>query len=97
MFFLVPDSPVTAKRLSFHEKKLAVERLRENQTGVENKTLKPCQIREAFLDYKLYLFFLIALMQSIVNGGISNFGTIIIKGFGFSTCKYDSLLIIPQC
>jgi hypothetical protein len=24
-------------------------------------------------------------MQSIVNGGISNFGTIIIKGFGFST------------
>ncbi|KAN0096689.1 putative MFS allantoate transporter [Hyaloscypha variabilis] len=94
MFFLVPDSPVTAKRLSLHEKKLAVERLRENQTGVENKTLKPYQIREAFLDYKLYLFFLIALMQSIVNGGISNFGTIIIKGFGFSTLV-TTLMQVP--
>jgi MFS family permease len=83
MFFLVPDSPVTAKRLTLHEKRIAVERLRENQTGVENKTLKPYQINEAFLDYKLYMFFLIALMQSIVNGGISNFGTIIIKGLDF--------------
>ncbi|KAE9371729.1 MFS general substrate transporter [Stipitochalara longipes BDJ] len=94
MFFLVPDSPVTAKRLSLHEKKLAVERLRGNQTGVENKTLKPYQIKEAFLDYKLYLFFSIALMQSIVNGGISNFGTIIIKGFGFSTLV-TTLMQVP--
>jgi MFS family permease len=83
MFFLVPDSPVTAKRLTLHEKRIAVERLHENQTGVENKTLKPYQIKEAFLDYKLYMLFLIALMQSIVNGGISNFGTIIIKGLDF--------------
>ncbi|PMD62332.1 putative MFS allantoate transporter [Hyaloscypha bicolor E] len=94
MFFLVPDSPVTAKRLTLHEKRIAVERLRENQTGVENKTLKPYQIKEAFLDYKLYMFFLIALMQSIVNGGISNFGTIIIKGFGFSTLV-TTLMQIP--
>jgi len=93
MFFLVPDSPVTAKRLTLHEKRIAVERLRENQTGVENKTLKPYQIKEAFLDYKLYMFFLIALMQSIVNGGISNFGTIIINGFGFSTRMYSSFCL----
>jgi MFS family permease len=88
MFFFLPDSPVTARQLSLKEKRITVERLRENQTGIENKVLKPYQIIEAFRDYKLYLFFLIALMQAIVNGGISNFGTLIIKGFGFSTREF---------
>jgi hypothetical protein len=59
MFIFLPDSPVTAKGLSLKERRVAVERLRENQTGIENKHLKPYQIRGAFTDYKLYLFFLL--------------------------------------
>lgn len=59
MFISLPDSPVTAPLLSRKHRRMAVERLRENQTGVENKRLKPHQIKEAFLDYKLYLFFLL--------------------------------------
>lgn len=43
---------------------MAVERLRDNQTGVENKRLKPYQIKEAFLDYKLYLFFILGTVCS---------------------------------
>ncbi|KAI4843995.1 hypothetical protein E4T44_06446 [Aureobasidium sp. EXF-8845] len=39
--------------------------------------------------YKTYLFFLLG-----VNGGISNFGTIIIKGFGFSTLV-TTLMQVP--
>lgn len=85
MFIMLPDSPVTAKLLTPKERRMAIERLRENQTGVENKNLKWYQVREALVDYKLYMFFLIAIVASIPNGGISNFGTIIIKGFGFST------------
>lgn len=81
----LPDSPVTAKGLSAREKRVAVERLREDQTGVENKTFKSYQVWEAFKDYKLYLFFLLGTVCNCPNGGISNFGTIIIKGFGFST------------
>ena len=34
------DSPVTAKFLTLPEKRIAVERLKSNQTGIENKHLK---------------------------------------------------------
>lgn len=62
MFIFLPDSPVTAKGLSKRERRMAVERIRENQTGVENKHLKPYQILEAFMDYKLYMFFILGMV-----------------------------------
>lgn len=90
----MPDSPVTAKFLSTHEKRIAVERLKGNQTGVENKHFKMYQLKEAFLDPKLYLFYLLGVVGNVPNGGISNFGTIIIKGFGFSTLV-TTLMQVP--
>lgn len=62
MAVLLPDSPVTAKGLSTREKRIAVERLRSGQTGVENKHLKVYQIKEAFMDYKLYAFFFLGVV-----------------------------------
>lgn len=112
MLIFLPDSPVSAKGLSHREKRIAVERLKGNQTGVENKHLKGYQVREAFLDVKvwcqffqrlvqsksdgmqLYLFFLLGVVGNIPNGGISNFGTIIIKGFGFTTLV-TTLMQVP--
>ncbi|KAI5366193.1 Putative major facilitator superfamily, MFS transporter superfamily [Septoria linicola] len=94
MFILLPDSPVTAKGLSQREKRIAVERLRDDQTGVENKQFKWYQVEEAFIDPKLYLFFILGMVCNVPNGGISNFGTIIIKGFGFSTLV-TTLMQIP--
>jgi hypothetical protein len=85
MFIFLPDSPVNAPGLTPRERRIAVERLRENQTGIENKHLKPAQVVEAFMDYKLYFFFVLGCVCNLPNGGISNFGTIIIQGFGFST------------
>lgn len=90
----MPDSPVKAKFLTRREKRIAIERLKGNQTGIENKHLKPYQVKEAFLDIKLYLFFVLGCVCNIPNGGISNFGTIIIKGFGFSTLV-TTLMQIP--
>lgn len=81
----LPDNPVTAKFLTEKEKRIVVERLRDNQTGVENKTIKTYQIVEAFTDYKLYFFYAIATLQAITNGGTTNFGTLITQGFDFST------------
>ncbi|KAJ5145830.1 Major facilitator superfamily domain general substrate transporter [Penicillium bovifimosum] len=94
MFIFLPDSPVTARGLSKRQRRMAVERLRENQTGVENKHLKPYQILEALMDYKLYMFFILGIVANVPNGGISNFGTIIIQGFGFSTLV-TTLMQIP--
>ena len=59
MFIFLPDSPVSAPGLSQRQRRIAVERLKENQTGVENKHIKPRQILEAFMDYKLYFFFVL--------------------------------------
>ncbi|KKK26697.1 putative MFS allantoate transporter [Aspergillus rambellii] len=98
MFIFLPDSPVTAPGLTPRERRIAVERIRENQTGVENKHLKPHQILEAFMDYKVYFFFVLGCVCTVPaqypNGGISNFGTIIIKGFGFSTLV-TTLMQVP--
>ncbi|TRX92144.1 hypothetical protein FHL15_007011 [Xylaria flabelliformis] len=94
MCIFLPDSPVTAKGLSRTEKRMAVQRLRENQTGIENKHLKGYQVKEAFLDVKLYLFFVLGIVGNVPNGGISNFGTLIIQGFGFSQLG-TTLLQIP--
>ena len=94
MVICLPDSPVTAPHLSLRHRRMAVERLRRNQTGVENKHFKMYQLREAFLDYKLYLFFILGVVANVPNGGISNFGTIIIQGFGFSTLV-TTLMQVP--
>lgn len=90
----LPDSPVTARQLSERARRMAVERLSENQTGVENKKFKRYQLVEALQDPKTYLFFLLAVLQNTPNGGISNFGTLIIKGFGFSTLV-TALMQVP--
>lgn len=94
LFILLPDSPVTARVLSTREKRIAVQRLRENQTGVENKEFKTYQVKEAFKDPKTYFFFAMGVVQNSPNGGISNFGTLIIQGFGFSTLV-TALMQVP--
>ncbi|KAI2628176.1 putative MFS allantoate transporter [Xylaria nigripes] len=94
MFIFLPDSPVTAKGLSRSQKRMAVQRLRSNQTGIENKHLKAHQVKEAFMDIKLYLFFILGVVGNVPNGGISNFGTLIIQGFGFNELG-TTLLQIP--
>lgn len=55
----LPDSPIAVKRFTIDEKRTIVERLRDNQTGVENKHMKAYQIGEAFLDVrsKLSLYY----------------------------------------
>jgi hypothetical protein len=49
---------------------------------------------EALLDPKTWFLFLFGLSTQVVNGSVSNFGTLIIKGFGYSTLQ-TTLLQIP--
>ena len=79
IIWYMPDSPVTAKFLTDHQKRIVVLRLKDNQTGVENKTLKPYQVWEACRDPKTYLFFMLGTCCNLPNGGISNFGTLIVR------------------
>ncbi|GJE97737.1 MFS general substrate transporter [Phanerochaete sordida] len=81
----MPDSPLHAVFLSKKERIIAVERIRDGQVGTENKTIKKYQIVEAFMDVRSWIIFILTIMTSIPNGGLSNFGNIIIKSFGYTS------------
>lgn len=63
--FFVPSSPLTAWFLKPEERLVAVERLRRGQTGVRTQTIKPGQIKEAFLDAKVWLIALTMASASV--------------------------------
>jgi len=85
MLAFFPDSPVTARFLSPREKAIAVERIRSNQQGIGNKHFKWYQFKEALTDVRSWLFVGYALISDIPNGGITNFFSIIITSFGYTS------------
>lgn len=93
-FFLLPDSPVSAKFLSEREKAIAIERMRVDQTGIENKHWKWYQFREVMLDAKTWLLFLFNVWVCIPNGGLTNFTPLIVNGLGYSSQR-AALLTMP--
>jgi MFS family permease len=88
--FLVPDSPVSAWFLTKEERVVATERLRYGQTGVRCTKFKWSQVRESFLDIKVWLVALMMASAYTVNGAVSGFGPLIVSTFGWSTL--DSIL-----
>ncbi|KAF2194413.1 MFS general substrate transporter [Zopfia rhizophila CBS 207.26] len=90
VFIFMPDSPMEAKFLNRDEKVIATERLRMNQMGVASRVWKWDHAKEAFLDLKTWLWFAMLTAVSIPSGGISTFGPLIIKAFGFG--KFETIL-----
>ncbi|KAF8147682.1 major facilitator superfamily domain-containing protein [Crassisporium funariophilum] len=82
-WFLFPDSPTNAWFLTPVERSIAVRRLKENQTGVENKLFKKEQMIEALLDPKTWLFALFSCLDNIPNS-LTNQRQIIVASFGFT-------------
>lgn len=76
----LPDSIIAAKRFTLEEKALLIGRARLARTGVLNKSIKWNQIREALLDPQVWLLTLFMLLNEVINGGVANFGKLIIKG-----------------
>jgi len=95
LLLLLPNSPTTFRAFSRDEKLLMIARLRRNQTGVEQRRINWGQVREAYRDYKTWLFTLLGFVANIPNGGISNFSTLVIRGLGFDNFQ-TALLGIPQ-
>lgn len=81
--FAVTDSPVSAWFLTKDERVIATERLRYGQTGVQCTTLKWSQIRESFLDIKIWLVALMMASAYIVSGAVTGFGPLILSTFGY--------------
>lgn len=59
----MPDSPVHAQLLTKEEKIAALERVRNDQGGTENKKLKPAQVKEVLLDVRTWLVVLTTMLS----------------------------------
>ena len=90
VWFFLPDSPTNARFLKGNDRVLAIERLRDNNMGVEAKIWKWSQFWETFRDLKTYLWFAMLFLAACPSGGIGAFGTLIVQGFGFDS--FQSIL-----
>ncbi|KAF9880052.1 major facilitator superfamily transporter [Colletotrichum karsti] len=91
--FLDNDIP-SARFLTETEKLQAIERLRANQTGTGSREFKLCQVWEALLEPKSWLFIGMAICLNVTAAVTNTFGPIVVSGFGFDS-EITSLLNIP--
>ncbi|KAF7189907.1 putative transporter [Pseudocercospora fuligena] len=92
LVFYMPDNQNNARFLNSRQKQIAVERIRVNFQGIGNREWNWAHFREAFRDPRTYLYVLFSLLMNIPNGGITTFGSLIIKSFGFG----DRLALLLQ-
>jgi MFS family permease len=90
----MPDSPMRAKCFSEEDKKLIVERVRDNQTGIQNREFKKYQVWEALKDPQAWGYALIQLCTTLPTSGLGSFQGIIIQSFGFSVLETQLLAMV---
>ncbi|KAH6613685.1 general substrate transporter [Chaetomium sp. MPI-SDFR-AT-0129] len=90
----MPDSPMRAKCFSEEDKRLMVERVRANQTGVQNREWKKSQAWEGIKDPQAWGYALIQLCTTLPTSGLGSFQGLIIKGFGFTTLQTQLLAMV---
>lgn len=74
---------------------MLVERVRHNETGIQNRKYKKYQIFEALTDPFVWCCVLLIMVANLVIGGLGVFSNLIITAFGFSTLQ-TQLLNIAQ-
>ncbi|KAK0908338.1 hypothetical protein LTS16_014886 [Friedmanniomyces endolithicus] len=85
VFVFLPDSPMQARFLTSDDKLIAIERLRMNQQGISSGEWRWDHVRDCLLDVKTWLWVAMLMAISIPSGGISTFGPLIVKSFGFDS------------
>lgn len=94
VLWLLPDSPMKAKCWSEDDKRLMVERVRGNQTGLQNKKFKLNQALEAVKDYQCWAYALIQFTTALPSGGLGAYSGILINSFGFSVLHTQLLSMV---
>ena len=95
ILFVMPNSPKTAWFLSPEKRGLALDRVRENMSGTAVPKWQHYQVVEALKDIRLYLIGLTTFAASVPTGGITSFGAVIVKGFGYEV-KTTTLIGVSQ-
>jgi hypothetical protein len=77
---VLPDSPGTSHRwFNEEERAILTARMRGNLHGASIRQIKWYQIREALGDFKIWLLGVMAAAVYVTNGGVTAFGSLIIK------------------
>jgi len=93
MLFLL-DSPIKARRFTDAEKVAVLLRIKSNQSGTQNSHFKKNQVWEAFTDGRVWVVAVCVMLGSIPNGGLSNFSSILLTTFGY-TSRQSLILGVP--
>ncbi|KAJ7283840.1 major facilitator superfamily domain-containing protein [Mycena rebaudengoi] len=91
----LPDSPMRATCWSPEDRLLIAERVRKNETGIQNREFKYYQAFEAARDPTVWLIVLISFTNALPTGGLGAFSNLILVAFGFTTLQ-TYLLAIAQ-
>ncbi|EFX00679.1 major facilitator superfamily transporter [Grosmannia clavigera kw1407] len=91
MYFFLPDDIMSARQFSVEDKATLIARGKVGRTGILSRKIKWSQMREAFLDPQVWLLFLFTLLNEVINGGIANFGKLIIKGLVHDALRTTAL------
>ncbi|KAJ6539196.1 major facilitator superfamily domain-containing protein [Mycena capillaripes] len=91
----LPDSPMRATCWSPEDRLLIAERVRKNETGIQNREFKMHQAWEAFKDPTVWIVTLISFTNALPTGGLGAFSNLILVAFGFTTLQ-TYLLAIAQ-
>lgn len=75
----LPDSPVHANFLTKEERIAALERVRDDQGGTENKKLKKEQVIEALTDVRTWLVVLTTMMSEFLVATMKDGGVCLIS------------------
>lgn len=94
VFVYMPDSPMRAKCFTEEDKKLMVERVRVNQTGIQNRRFKKEQMWEAFRDPQTWCYCGIAFCTTLPTSGLGAFANIIITSLSFTVLQTQLLAMV---
>ena len=94
VIYWMPDSPMRAKCFTETDKHKMVERVRANQTGLQNKTFRAYQMWEAFRDPQMYCYCAIQVFTTLPTSGLGAFANIIISGFDFTELQTQLLAMV---
>ncbi|KAI1824973.1 major facilitator superfamily domain-containing protein [Xylaria intraflava] len=91
----MPDSPMRAKCFTEEDKRLMVERVRDNQTGLQNRVFKKTQVYDALTDPQTWCYALIQFTTTLPTSGLGSFANIIIStNLKFSNLQTQLLAIV---
>lgn len=94
-WFIIPDTPMTARFLSEVEKTALLQHVSVNKTGIQNTHFKVRHVVEALTDVQIWLLILITMLISTSSGVITTYSATLIRNIGY-TPPQAALLNMPS-